>query len=78
MPLLRFITKWLIRLWQNVFGRLSKVSMQTTAQPLLSVEEVSNFAEELAQLNGKLSPNLKQSQALRQGEKASQFKGAGL
>jgi len=78
MPFLTLITKWLTAVWQNVFGRLSPVNMQTTTQPLLSVEEVAVLAEELAQFHGKLSPNLKQSQALRQGEQASQFMGAGL
>jgi len=78
MPFLSFITKWFITLWRNVFGRLSSVNMQVTTLPLLSAEEVADLAEELAQSHGKVSPNLKQSQALRQGEQASQFMGAGL
>ncbi|GAB6068924.1 hypothetical protein JCM30760_00210 [Thiomicrorhabdus hydrogeniphila] len=78
MPFLTLITKWLTTVWQNVFGRLSQVNMQVTTQPLLSAEEVTDLAEELAQSHGKLSPNLKQSQALRQGEQASKFMGAGL
>lgn len=67
-----------VRQWLVLSGDLTPSIGQRLYQPILSSAEITDFAEQLAQASSKVSPNLKQSEALRQGEQTSQFMGAGL
>ena len=78
MPLLKLILGLFNTFWRNFSQRLTLPSSQLANLPILSMNEITAFAEELAQTNGKLAANNKQSEALRQGEQTSQFMGAGL
>lgn len=71
------------KVWHTVrqtLGRHSKsLSVRNPVfEPILSAEEVVHYAESLGRVAGKTSQNLKQSEALRQGEQSSRFMGAGL
>ncbi|WP_157832352.1 DUF58 domain-containing protein [Thiomicrorhabdus sp. Kp2] len=81
MPLFKLMKSLVVPVWQNIRQRFIspiKPLSQTIYQPILSSTEITDFAEQLAQASSKVSPNLKQSEALRQGEQTSQFMGAGL
>lgn len=81
MPLFKLIKSLVVPVWQTLRQRFMspiKPLSQTVYQPILSSTEITDFAEQLAQASSKVSPNLKQSEALRQGEQTSQFMGAGL
>lgn len=53
-------------------------SMNRADAPIMSAQEIIAYAEELESSAAKVSPNLKQSEALRQGEQSSRFMGAGM
>ena len=81
MPLFKLIKSLVVSIWQKVRqGLMSPLSSnsQQVNQPILSFTQITEFAEQLAQVSRNVSPNLKQSEALRQGEQTSQFMGAGL
>ncbi|MDX1351544.1 MAG: DUF58 domain-containing protein [Thiomicrorhabdus sp.] len=84
MALFKLITSLIKSFWHKTrqwfvssSGLLSSINV-TVYQPILSSPEITRFAEQLAQSSSKVSANLKQSEALRQGEQTSQFMGAGL
>lgn len=53
-------------------------STEQVKQPILSADDILQLADELSLLSASMPANLKQSEALRQGEQPSRFMGAGM
>ncbi|QCU89199.1 DUF58 domain-containing protein [Thiomicrorhabdus sediminis] len=74
----------LLKAAQKAFNSLLALSKNSTIhspltkQPVMDTAEIIRLAERLEQISGKVSANLKQSEAMRQGEQTSRFMGAGL
>ena len=78
MSSIKLIYSLLSKLWLRFKQRTAKSMSNQTALPILSSTEIVEYAESLSHTAGKIPPNFKQSDALRQGEQSSRFMGAGL
>lgn len=78
MSLLHLTSRLLSPVWQRFRQEWPVSDAFKVEQPILSMDEITDLAETLGKTVGKLSPNLKQSESIRQGEQTSNFMGAGL
>ena len=78
MSSVKLISSLFLKLWQRLKQNTVLSVSNQTAFPILSATEIVEYAESLARTAGKIPPNFKQSDALRQGEQSSRFMGAGL
>jgi uncharacterized protein (DUF58 family) len=77
MSSVKLISSLFVRFWRTIKQGVQTANHATNL-PVLSAQEIVDYGEELSRIAAKVSANLKQSDALRQGEQASRFMGAGL
>ncbi len=75
------LSRLLVKGWQafsSQFSRSVGADGQRVQQPILSHQDILDFARELEGIAAKLPLNPKQSDALRQGEQSSRYMGSGM